>query len=68
MQMNNPLQMKKSIENEDLVKRLYESATLKLNPKERRLQQISNLMSIADDPSSEAERKEVERIIDEIFP
>ncbi len=66
--MNNPLQMKKSIENEDLVKRLYESATLKLNPKERRLQQISNLMSIADDPSSEAERKEVERIIDEIFP
>ena len=66
--MNNPLQMKKSIENDDLVKRLYESATLKLNPKERRLQQISNLMSIADDPSSEAERKEVERIIDEIFP
>ena len=66
--MNNPLQMKKSSENEDLLKRLYESATLKLHPKERRLQQISNLMSIADDPSSEAERREAERIIDEIFP
>ena len=65
--MNNPLQMKKLSENDDLVKRLYESATLKLNPKERRLQRISNLMSIADDPSSEAERKEAERIIDEIY-
>ena len=67
MQVSNSLQMKKSSENDDLVKRLYESATLKLNPKERRLQRISNLMSIADDPSSEAERKEAERIIDEIY-
>ena len=55
------MQLKKSSQNDDLIKRLYESAALKLNAKERRQQRISNLMSIADDPSSEAERKEAER-------
>ena len=66
--MNNPFQLEKSSQNGDLIKRLYESATLRLSAKERREQRISNLMSIADDPSSKDERREAERIIDEIYP
>lgn len=65
--MNNPLQLKKINLDDDLTKRLYASATLRLSAKDRRAQRISNLMSIADDPSSEAARQEAERIIDEIY-
>lgn len=48
-----------------MTKRLKESATLKLSAEERRAQRIANLMSIADDPSSEAARREAEKFIDE---
>ena len=63
--MTNLLQTKKSSQHDDLIKRLKESATLKLSAEERRAQRISNLMSIADDPSSEAARREAEKFIDE---
>lgn len=63
--MTNLLQTKKSSQNDDMTKRLKESATLKLSAEERRAQRIANLMSIADDPSSEAARREAEKFIDE---
>lgn len=63
--MTNLLQSKKSSQNDDMTKRLKESATLKLSAEERRAQRIANLMSIADDPSSEAARREAEKFIDE---
>ena len=66
--MTNLFQMKKSRRNDDLIKRLKESATLKLSAEERRSQQIANLMSIADDPSSEVARREAEKFIAENCP
>lgn len=65
--MNNTLQLEKIYQDDDLLNRLYASATLRLSAKDRRGQRISNLMSIADDPSSEAARQDAERIIDEIY-
>ena len=65
--MSSPLQLKNPNQNGDLVKRLCDSATLKLSAREKRKQRISNLMSIADDPSNEDERKKAEKIIDEIY-
>ena len=66
--MNSQFQMKKSNRNDELVKLLYESATLRLSPEERRQQRISNLMSLADNPASEAERKYAEDIVDGKYP
>ena len=63
--MTNLFETKKSSQNDDMTKRLKESATLKLSAEERRAQRIANLMSIADDPSSEAARREAEKFIDE---
>ena len=65
--MSNPFQLKNPDQNEQLTRRLYDSATLSLTKKERREQRISNLLSIADDPSSPKARKEAEKIIDEIY-
>ena len=57
--------LKKLSTDKKLIKRLNESATLTLHPEERREQRISNLLSIADDPSSKSARRYAERIIDE---
>ena len=48
--MNNQYQLKKSSQDDDLTRHLYESAILRLRAKKRREQRISNLMSIVDAP------------------
>jgi len=58
---------KKSKETNDLIQRLNDSATLTLSREDKRAQRISYLMSIADDPASDEERQEAEKIVDENF-
>ncbi len=64
--MKNPHELKKSVQNDNITQRLYDSATLTLSREDRRAQRISNLMSIADDPSDADARRDAEIIIDEI--